>query len=87
MSVLVQPAPPDDLDVRTDSRAHLRALLNDTLKALAAIDTGDYSSADTALRDAMMSAHATRSALVPALQPPAPSPKSEVDRALQEWAS
>jgi hypothetical protein len=83
----MQPAPPAEPDVRTDSRSHLRALLNDTLKALSAIDAGDYASADTALRDAMMSAHATRSALVPALQPPASSPETEVDRALQEWAS
>lgn len=72
-----------DVDVRTEARVHLRALLTDACAALSAIDEGDFSSADSALKRAMMASADCRNALQGALVPP--SPKAQVDEALKEW--
>jgi hypothetical protein len=73
-----------EVDVRTESRVHLRALLTDALQALSAIDSGDYTGADSALKNAMLAAHDCRSALSLALTP---SPKAQVDAALKDWTT
>jgi hypothetical protein len=72
--------------VEFEARVHLRGVLTDALAALTALDAGDFDGADTSLRKAMVAAADSRAALQVALQPP-PSPKAEVDRALQEWTS
>ena len=80
--VPLTPAPPE-VDVRTEARAHLRALMYDAVQALAALDTGDFLSADSALKAAMLAAGDGRAALQVALVPP---PKVQVDEALKEWS-
>jgi len=71
-----------ETDVRPDARAHLRAMLNDALLALSAIDAGDFSGADAALKRALYATDDCRRALQPALAPP---PKAQVDAALKEF--
>lgn len=71
------------VDVRTETRVHIRALLTDALSALSAVDNGDYSTADNALRSAMMAAADGRATLQIALLPP--NPKAQVDAALKDW--
>jgi hypothetical protein len=71
------------VDVRTETRVHIRALLTDALRALTAVDNDDYSSADSALKAAMMAAGDGRAALQIALAPP--SPKAQVDASLKDW--
>lgn len=70
------------IDVRTETRVHIRALLTDALSALNAVDNDDFSSADSALKAAMMAAGDGRAALQIALTP---SPKAQVDAALKDW--
>jgi len=70
-------------DVRTETRVHIRALLTDALAALTAVDDGDYSSADSSLKRAMLAAADGRQALSIALAPP--TPKAQVDAALKDW--
>ena len=70
-------------EVRTETRAHVRAVLTDALAALTFVDGGDYSSADTALKRAMLAAADGRAALQKTLTPP--SPKAQVDAALKDW--
>lgn len=72
------------VDVRTETRVHIRALLTDALAALSAVDSDDYSSADTALKAAMMAAGDGRAALQVALAPP---PIQQVNDALKEWTT
>lgn len=74
-----------DIDVRTETRVHIRALLTDALAALTAVDSGDYSTADAALKRAMLAAADGRATLQVALAPP--SPKAQVDAALAEFRS
>jgi hypothetical protein len=71
-----------EVDVRTETRVHIRAVLTDALAALAAVDGGDFASADSALKRALMAAADGRAALQIALMPP---PKAQVDAALKEW--
>jgi hypothetical protein len=80
----LQLAPPPELDVRTETRVHVRAVMGDALAALDAVDRGDYSSADTALKRAMLAAADGREALQVAL---APTPKQQVDEALRDWVA
>ena len=70
---------------RREARAHLRAVFYSTVQALAALDADDLSGADTSLKSAMLAAADARSSLQPALMPP--SPKAQVDKALQEWTT
>jgi hypothetical protein len=72
-----------DTDVRTETRVHIRAVLTEALSALTAVDNGDFSSADSALKRAMLAAGDGRAALQVALTPP--SPKAQVDAALRDW--
>jgi hypothetical protein len=71
------------VDVRTETRVHIRAVLTDALSALSAVDNDDYSTADSALKAAMMAAGDGRAALQIALAPP--TPKAQVDAALKDW--
>lgn len=79
-------APPPDVDVRTEARVHVRAIMADSLAALAAIDLGDYSSADSSLKNALMACADARQVLQTALAPPK-TPKAEVDEALKDWVT
>lgn len=71
------------VDVRTETRVHIRAVLTDALRALTAVDSGDFTSADSALKAAMLAAGDGRAAIQVALAPP--SPKAQVDAALKDW--
>lgn len=79
---VVKLAQSTDVDVRTETRVHIRAVLQDALAALAAVDAGDPSSADSALKRAMLAAADGRNALQIALTPP---PKAQADAALKDW--
>lgn len=71
-------------DPRTEARAHVRSVFYSTLQALAALDSGDLSSADDKLKAAMLAAADAREAIQPALLPP---PAKQVDEALKEWTA
>lgn len=74
-----------DVDVRTETRVHIRAILTDALCALAAVDAGDFTGADSALKRAMLAAADGRETLQIVLAPP--SPKAQVDAALKDWTT
>lgn len=71
-----------EANIHIEVRVHLRAVFTDALRALDAVDRLDFSTADSALKSAMLAAADGRAALQSTL---IPNPKSLVDEALKEW--
>lgn len=73
-----------DVDVRRETRVHIRAVITDALAALTAVDAGDFTGADASLKSAMLAAANGRATLQIAL---VPTPKHQVDAAIKEWTT